>query len=456
MVSLRLILISSTLFHFSGLYAQGSAFVSPVPQAQLLWRNPILNFAGPSSQDLMNAWAVRRVEHDTGRSLNVPTQTGRALLASEHFNLKGDILLKGTGLNSEQSSVESVGKIRYEVATKTAKIGDGMFTVRESFADMLNSETLRNAGVVVAKPIAIFSTGDRHSSSDAALGIYVREFLVQTRLSNLEVMSDEDVRTALDEAAEKLFRAGHTDRKLNRVELYFFLMKRMAHNVAILQKQSYRHNYLHSQQVTLAGELVDLGTGTWLDGYRQDSYGRPESLSYMSFENQPLLIQNMFVRSHSLTAEGGPVRLAAGSSTLKTQNHSLLGLYRRVDPQAASEIERSDPENLFWDFYRSAEKGTLSPTKMRARDYSPSFSAFAARHRFEFDSASMKKLSEQFEQIKLDWAVDQLPDVFIQQHLMKNQMRASWGPTPGRRAQSCRKMLQSLGSEKRGGRSHMF
>src|SRR5690606_1732594 len=65
------------------------------------------------------------------------------------------------------------------------------------------------------------------------------------------------------------------------------------------------------------------------------------------FERQPALIQNMLVRTHSVSGER-LVPLKPDSETLRLQKGALLGVIQKIDPAAAKRILELDPEHLYW------------------------------------------------------------------------------------------------------------
>ena len=304
-----------------------------------------------SAEEVLRAWAVRRVESGTKATeelttMQIPVQSGRAALSFEGLGRSGDILVKGSGLNPER--VSEVGKIRYDHLTGKVKPMDGAFLIREALLDQMTSEILSSHGVRVAKPLAIIGFENSSESDDALKGVYVREFLNQTRLSNLDLLSDEDLRAEFERASRALQKLHHSDQPMSIEEHYFYLLEEMAKMVAVFHYLGFEHRFFYAQQVTLAGEITDLGTGSWLyDDSKFSNLNSNVEIPYLSFSNQILLGLNMFNRTHALKTES-PERLNYDSDTLRDQKKTLLAAVRRIDPDSAERIESKNPEMKFW------------------------------------------------------------------------------------------------------------
>jgi hypothetical protein len=397
-----------------------TARFAAAPNADLVWLHPELRL---HQDKVLAAWSLTRA--DQGEIiLEIPSQTGRAALAAEKFGLPGEVLLKGTGLNPE--TVEEVAKIRYYPSTKIPKAGDGLYGIREAFADFINSSMLESADIQVPKIRAIIQREDRHPLAGYRTAIMAREFINQTRISNLYALETSEARAELDRATEILHKKGITQTKLDTEELYFFLLERMARTTARLQDLGFEHSYLHSQQVTLAGELADNGTGTWLSDKGFQSYRGTDRPQYFKYDRQPTLALNMFIRAHGLTQER-IVRLAEGSETLKEQTHSLLGVLMRIDPESAKRIAQRDPEKVFWAVYKEElSRLAKQPTAIvstRAK-FSETWDEFAAKNSIRLSSSlSDFEGRKRFDELKDDWKVEALPDAFVIDELIKLSAR---------------------------------
>lgn len=303
------------------------------------------------AEDVLRAWAVRRVERSSDpteelSTMLIPVQSGRAALSFEGFGRSGDILVKGSGLNPER--VSEVGKIRYDHISGKVKPMDGAFLIREALLDQMTSEILSSYGVRAAKPLAIIGFENSSESDDALKGVYVREFLNQTRISNLDLLSDEDLRAEFERASRALQDFHQSDQPMSIEEHYFYLLEEMAKMVAVFHYLGFEHRFFYAQQFTLAGEITDLGTGSWLyDDSKFANLNSNVEIPYLSFSNQILLGLNMFNRTHALKTES-PERLSIYSETLREQKKTLLSAIRRIDSDSAERIESKNPEMRFW------------------------------------------------------------------------------------------------------------
>lgn len=412
-------LVSAILWLFISFSAHAestTARFTAAPNTALMWLHPELHSV---REQVLAAWGLKR--SDDGKVyLEIPAQTGRAALASEKFGLAGDVLLKGTGLNPETTA--EVAKIRYYPTTRIPKIGDGLYGMREAYADLINSSMLENAGIPVPKIRAIIQLDERHPTSGYRTAVMAREFINQTRLSNLYSMDSLEAQAELNRASQILYDKGITPHKLDIEELYFFLLRRMARTAARLQDLGFEHSYLHSQQFTLAGELADNGTGTWLADKGFQSYRGTDRPQYFKYDRQPTLALNMFIRAHGLTQDR-IVRLTQSSDTLREQTHSLLGIVMRIDPELAERIKAQDPERAFWSFYK-AELATIAnqttQTYSTKNLYSGSWEEFVSKGSSRLSaSLNHKEAQQRFDELKDDWKVDALPDAVVIEELAK-------------------------------------
>lgn len=325
----------------------------PVPaKPNQVYINPYLENSTITSEQAIKDWAWTRSSAPNNPSqkiMNVPAETGRAFMMPVKDASGKEILIKGTGPNPEW--IGDRNKIRYSVDA-TKKLGfDGKFKASESLIDIYNSELARSLGMDVARPLGFINTGyDAALKTDGAL--YARSFVSQTRLSNLSAMSKEEGLAKIDETIETLHRMGTTHKKLSRTEYFFWLSDRLAKNAAIMQSSGLQHGVLHSQQISLAGEFTDFGTSTWKHDPEFNKWFKKTPVEYYKFENQPLLIQNMLTRSHTLTSDK-PIPLGADSETLKYQRKSLLGFFMEADPETAKEISANDPFRRYWDQFEN-------------------------------------------------------------------------------------------------------
>lgn len=280
------------------------------------------------------------------KDFTVPYETGRGVLTPFHYTPGYELFLKGTGANPEY--VGEKNKIRY--STPTHPIGlesfDGKFKTREAYFDIYNSHYLEKIGVKVALPVGVLTLGDDPSLA-AERGIYARELIIQTRLSNLHQIKSEKARNEIETAIKKLIQRKDLNEGATLLEYYFYMVRTMAKSAALMQSAGFQHGYLHHQQFTLAGELTDVGTGTWAHDPDFNPFSRQSAYPYFKFERQPALVQNMLLRTHSVSGKSLN-ELGADSETFKLQKGSLLGVIDRIDPKIGEEIRTLDPERVFW------------------------------------------------------------------------------------------------------------
>jgi len=408
---MRIVGVSLSLLTSAQLFAESEyALFSVAPNAKVVWSHQDL---ANQERTLLSSWALRRSSQGN-IVLEIPTQTGRAALAQQVLGLPGEVLLKGSGYNPETAL--DVTKIRYDPTTKVPKTGDGYYGIREAWNDLINSSLLESASIPIPQVRAIIQLDEKHPKGGYRVAILAREFINQTRISNLAVMSPSQVRTELHRASQILFDRGITQKLLSSEELYFFLLERMARTTARLQEIGFEHAYLHWQQVTLAGELADNGTGTWLSDESFQPYTAHDRPRYFKFDRQPQLALNMFVRTHGLS-QAEMVRLDPESETFLKQTNSLLGVFMQVDPAVAARIQANNPEALFWKTYRDELKQLDKkwPHSLQSRNlYSRSFYEHLQKHAYPgLTSETAERMRQRFSQLKQDWQVEALPDLFL-------------------------------------------
>lgn len=425
-----------------------------VENSHLLWWSEDLKSSKVRAADVLKAWALRRVNDSSPPTENlvkmlIPVQSGRAALAFEGLGRAGDILVKGSGLNPER--VSEVGKIRYDHITGKVKPMDGAFLIREALLDQMTSEILSSHGVRVAKPLAIIGFENSGESDEALKGVYVREFLNQTRLSNLDLLSDEDLKAEFERSSRALQRANQTDEPMNFEEHYFYLLDEMAKMVATFHYLGFEHRFFYAQQVTLAGEITDLGTGSWLyDDSKFSNLNSNVEIPYLSFSNQILLGLNMFIRTHALKTES-PERLNHDSATLLDQKKTLLSAIRRIDSDSAERIESQNSEMRFWRAFarhlNHLHEREVPSVHLR-KHLSENLEEYVQKRRADLSESQLKQLmmhQEDFEILKQKLGLRFLPDKSLLQ-LIDNLPDHWRHDTPGFSFSSCISSLQKISS----------
>lgn len=297
--------------------------------------------------DLLELTRSTRSVENSKKSL-APPETGRAyLLESTNDSEFSEFLVKGCGL------VE-----RFTIANKLRlpeRGFDGFLELSEAGRDFVNSDILIRAGARVAFPVAIFDHNQiiNYTNFRASTCNYVRAFRSQTRISNLFELSLPERKAALEEAKDRLSRELKQG-PLSWVDYFYKILHFCARNAAILQATGFTQNGLHYGQVTLAGELADMGIGTFIKPMPPS--GVNTIYPWFRYERQPYLMLNILFRTHSLKSEPTPVRLPSHSNTMRNQQ-TLWSAIRSIDAQSAEEIAFIQPETQFWSsFQKEIEK----------------------------------------------------------------------------------------------------
>ncbi len=359
MLRILLILQLLLLSFFSLAQEEGSAkgYFEKIPQQiQKVYINPYLQYV-LTEKDAIDAFAWYRVQGETtnGTLMNIPSESGRAFETPFRYGKNyAQTLVKGSGANTEFTENNTI-KYVDKYSSKPVDF-HGKFKITEAYLDMYNAEFLSRIGVKTSLPLAILDLGadQTFSAADSKIKnhacLYVRSFEEQLRISNLTKLSDLEVKQAFDRVTTHLFETGQTAQKLSLKEYFYFITERMATNAGRLQAAGFQHGVLHNQQVTLLGELTDLGTGYWKDFPAFNSNYQQAHSPYSFFENQPIQFQNMLFRTHSMSGEK-PEILLSESETLRNHNKSLLGAILRVDPEVGAEIIKEDPGKFFWNHF---------------------------------------------------------------------------------------------------------
>lgn len=298
-----------------------------------------------SLNSVLEVLGTLKSEEQTGNKMFIPPETGRALLLPPTTDsLYQDVLVKGTGANPK---FIKDNKLRF------SNLGfDGWFEVSEATRDLIHSEVLQQAGVLTSRGLTIV---DHHQLVERGnppvayrMGNYSRTFIDQTRLSNLVEFSPEERKKVIDDAISRLQKIFKSEKPMTYVEYYSYMTRRLAKNAAIYQAIGYTQDSLHFGQVTLAGEMTDLGIGTF-DKPTQSGVNNTK-YPWFRYERQPMLIQNMLYKTHSVKAEPLPVELSPVSKSVINQD-TLYGFIKSFDPKAADEIDHTNPTRLFWEAY---------------------------------------------------------------------------------------------------------
>lgn len=273
----------------------------------------------------------------------VPPETGRSILLpeSDHPVLR-DILVKGTGL---------IDRFVRNNKLRLAERGfDGHLELSEAERDIVHSEILELAGVHVVAGIAVVNHHRVHAypGFTAWTGNYVRGFRTQTRISNLFEMDAGARKAVIDDAIHRIQTLNGDSSRIGYAEYFRQVLEISAKNVAILQAIGFTQDSFHFGQVTVSGELVDLGIGHFR---KPKQVGEVNTLHpWFRYERQPVLMQNMLYKTHAVKAEPEPVELARNARAVLEQQ-TLFGAIRSFSPESAKEIEAMNPVQVFWNTY---------------------------------------------------------------------------------------------------------
>lgn len=340
-------------------------FLNISSQVQRIHLNPFQE-SEYSSNFIRENWALTRSERSiNGLEYIIPVQAGRAIYANEV-----GILLKGTGKNSEWT--EEKNEVRYGEILEKAPF-DGKITFQETIVDMYNSEFLSALGIRVATPVASIELKD---GGEYQHGIYARKFIDQTRISDLYSMDRSTIIQELLNAREILTSSLELEETISLEDYFMWMVYKMALSTGRMQAAGYQHGVIHAQQITLAGEFVDHGSGYWLHDDNFNIWRKKPHLSHFKFEYQPLAVLNTLLRTHVMTANP-PVKLGTDSTTYKLHKKSLLGIIKQIDEQAYHKIIERKPQELFMQ---------VLETTYQMFDYESFIESFKPSSYFDFDA----------------------------------------------------------------------
>lgn len=302
----------------------------------------LTNNGGPCSSGALAAWGILQGQELQKRKAVVPPETGRAVLFPNwNHHLYHELLIKGTG---------PVERFIYNNKLRdSSRSFDGFLEISEAERDLVYSEILHLAGVRVAAGIGVVNHQriQVHPTFTAWIGNYVRGFRSQIRISNLFEMAPLARKKYIDIAMERM---GQTREEVpsNYVDYFNTMVELCARNVALLQAIGFTQDSLHYGQITLCGEQVDFGIGS----FKRPAYvGQVNTLHpWFRFERQPILVQNILYKTHAVKAEPFPAVLARDSRAVREQR-TLFGAIRSFCKRSADQIEASNPVERFWQVY---------------------------------------------------------------------------------------------------------
>jgi hypothetical protein len=173
---------------------------------------------------------------------------------------------------------QRVGPTRYS-DNRFSKRASGVFTLPQGERDWQNSEVLARGGVPVYRPLelALLPYCDWHPQMGwRPMAIYARLPLENLRVSDLEVLPERKKREVVGELRSKLAAlSGVAIGGITEATLVQFFVARLGRIAGLFDSgrtfggRPFFHGFLHPQNVSLLGEMVDLGEGRFVSGRRQ-------------------------------------------------------------------------------------------------------------------------------------------------------------------------------------------
>lgn len=316
----------------------------------MVWRlkfgQRIFSECGDPEKVLLRTFSIHTSANKNNRFYIAPPESARAVIIPDISDYDdGSILIKGCGLISRFAQGN---RLRSE-----DRIFNGELELSEACYDFVYSQLLSKFGVLVADPVAVIDLNRIVNFGDfeERACLYVRLFRSSTRLSNLFYLTDQQVAHLLGQVRYQIGITYGLGRPLSFAEYVIYITHRLATAAAVYQDIGYTQDSLHYGQLTLAGELCDFGIG---------HFNIPENLfisntvhPWFRFSRQPILFQNLIMRTHALKSEPDPVPLCKYSVTYSDQKYSLLEALRRVCPNADDIFRSLNIEKLFWGTFNA-------------------------------------------------------------------------------------------------------
>jgi uncharacterized protein YdiU (UPF0061 family) len=177
-----------------------------------------------------------------------------------------------------QVVVKGVGPTRY-VDNRFSRRTSGALTLPQGLRDWQHSTALARGGVPVYRPLELILLPycDWHPHMGwRPMAIYARLPLENLRVSDLEVLPRTRARDAIRDVLSKLAAlGGDPSRGLSDHDLIRFFVARAGRIAGLCEAgrtfggRPFFHGFLHPQNVSLLGELVDLGEGRFVNGARE-------------------------------------------------------------------------------------------------------------------------------------------------------------------------------------------
>jgi hypothetical protein len=248
-----------------------------------------------------------------------------------------------------QVLVKGVGPTRY-AGNRFSLRASGGLTSLQGERDWLHSETLARGGVPVYRPLELILLPycQWHPSMGwRPLVIYARLPLENLRISDLALLSRAKRKAAIATLRAKLAAcAGISARSITGAEVVRFLVARLGRIAGLCAAggtfggRPFFHSSLHEQNISLLGELADLGEGRFVDdagelraAYAESTYVNPE-------------------RSWPAS-----VRLGTREAACFKHAAHLFAVLAATVLESAAERPRKELNALFWRSHRDGTSG---------------------------------------------------------------------------------------------------
>jgi len=296
-------------------------------------------------------------------------ETGRATYL-------GDVPLAGSTKLTTEVLLKGVGPTPYAGNVFNSKT-TGAFSLDEGILDWNNSEILAKAGVPVYEPVALIGLPYWEFSSKLGfkpLGLYARLPQENLRVSDLGILSVGKRRLVADQLREKIALLAKVPAKsLSHADVIRFFAARMGRIAGLFEGgktfggQRYFHGMLHLQNVSLLGEIVDLGYNGGLVSSEQKLRAMYQESGYARTDrNWPAEIvggaSERAVLEYLVTA----FREDLGASIPKADRPSeseIRAIFARAYQEGRSGKRASETGAVL----RSARTGAARPTSPRQR-----------------------------------------------------------------------------------------
>ena len=204
------------------------------------------------------SWVISDQKTSQGRG------TTRAEVGRATFH-RGQRIKKGSALTSPVIH-KGVGPTRFADNRYSDK-KSGTFSLQASLRDWLVSEFLQQSGIAAYRPLSVVALPilEWHPRRGwETLSIYSRQAEEQLRIGDLDVLSLRKRREFLDTLVAKIETLSKV-KDVSRSDIIRVFATRMGRNVGLAESgqnakgRRFFHGMLHTQNISVLGELVDFG-----------------------------------------------------------------------------------------------------------------------------------------------------------------------------------------------------